>query len=77
MVLNRDGLINDMEKSSLSERNLKAQMAARFGQMRAELYRIGKPIGPYDMMLAWHAGSMGLILVSNKLKEFEWVPGLI
>jgi tRNA(fMet)-specific endonuclease VapC len=50
--------------------------AAHFGQLRAELYRIGKPIGPYDMMIAGHARSLGLILVTNNLKEFERVPGL-
>ena len=53
-----------------------AQAAAHFGQLRAELYRTGKPIGPYDMMIAGHARSMGLILVSNNLNEFERVPGL-
>jgi len=47
-----------------------------FGQLRAELFRIGQPIAPYDMIIASHARSMGLILVTNKLKEFERVPGL-
>ena len=84
-------LIYGAEKSSHPERNLAdiEQMAARleiapfetlaaahFGQLRAELYRIGKPIGPYDMMIAGHARSMGFILVTNNLKKFERVPGL-
>ncbi len=84
-------LIYGAEKSSHPERNLAdiEQMAARleiapfetlaaahFGQLRAELYQIGKPIGPYDMMIAGHARSMGFILVTNNLKEFERVPGL-
>jgi tRNA(fMet)-specific endonuclease VapC len=84
-------LIYGAEKSSHPERNLAdiEQMAARleiapfealaaahFGQLRAELYRIGKPISPYDMMIAGHARSMGFILVTNNLKEFERVPGL-
>jgi len=50
--------------------------AAHFGQLRAELYRRGTPIGPYDMMIAGHARSLGLILVTNNIKEFERVPGL-
>jgi tRNA(fMet)-specific endonuclease VapC len=50
--------------------------ATHFGQLRAELYRSGTPIGPYDMMIAGHARSLGLILVTNNLKEFERVPGL-
>jgi len=50
--------------------------AYHFGQIRAALYNIGKPIGPYDMMIAGHARSSGLILVTNNIKEFERVPGL-
>jgi len=50
--------------------------ATHFGQLRAELYRVGQPIGPYDMMIAGHARSRGLILVTNNSKEFERVPGL-
>ena len=50
--------------------------AYHFGQIRAELYRIGQPIGPYDMMIAGHARATGLILVTNNVKEFARVPGL-
>lgn len=50
--------------------------AMHFGQLRAELARTGKVIGPYDMMIAGHARSLGLILVTNNQKEFERVPGL-
>ncbi|MCI5168261.1 MAG: tRNA(fMet)-specific endonuclease VapC [Candidatus Electrothrix sp. GM3_4] len=51
-------------------------VAYHFGQIRAELYRIGQPIGPYDMMIAGHARSSGLILVTNNTKEFKRVSGL-
>ena len=50
--------------------------AYHFGQIRADLYDRGRPIGPYDMMIAGHARSRGLILVSNNLAEFERVQGL-
>ena len=50
--------------------------AEHFGQVRAELYRIGKPVGPYDMMIAGHARSLGLVLVTNNTKEFERIKGL-
>ena len=50
--------------------------AYHFGQVRAELYRIGSPIGPYDMMIAGHARARGLKLVTNNVKEFERVQGL-
>ena len=51
--------------------------AYHFGQIRAELYRTGCPIGPYDMMIAGHARACGLKLVTNNVKEFKQVQGLI
>ena len=51
--------------------------AYHFGQIRASLYRTGRPIGPYDMMIAGHARAFGLKLVTNNVKEFERVPGLL
>jgi tRNA(fMet)-specific endonuclease VapC len=50
--------------------------AAHSGQLRAELAAAGTPIGPFDTMIAGHARSLGLILVSNNLREFGRVPGL-
>lgn len=52
------------------------QAAYHFGQIRADLYTRGKPIGPYDSMIAGHARSRGLILVSNNIAEFDRVQGL-
>ncbi|RUJ45759.1 tRNA(fMet)-specific endonuclease VapC [Pseudomonas aeruginosa] len=84
-------LIYGAEKSANPERNLAdvegfaarlevlpydTQAAAHSGQLRAELARMGKPIGPYDQMIAGHARAQGLILVTNNLREFERVPGL-
>jgi len=51
--------------------------AYHFGQIRAALYRKGQPIGPYDMMIAGQARAFGLTLVTNNVKEFERVPGLV
>lgn len=50
--------------------------AYHFGQIRAELYRVGTPIGPYDMMIAGHARACGLTLVTNNVREFERIQGL-
>lgn len=50
--------------------------AANTGQLRAELAQIGTPIGPYDGMIAGHARSQGLVLVTNNTREFSRVPGL-
>ena len=51
-------------------------LAYPFGQIRAELNRVGTPIGPYDMMIAGHARACGLTLVTNNVREFERIQGL-
>jgi len=48
--------------------------AHQFGQLRQELK--GQNIGSYDFMIAAHARSLGLILVTSNTKEFEHVDGL-
>ncbi|MDQ2077485.1 tRNA(fMet)-specific endonuclease VapC [Marinimicrobium sp. ABcell2] len=53
-----------------------SEAAAHSGQLRAELAKSGQPIGPYDQMIAGHARSRGLVLVTNNEREFERVPGL-
>ena len=50
--------------------------AIHAGQIRAELARAGTPIGPYDQMIAGHARSLGLIVVTNNSAELSRVPGL-
>lgn len=36
----------------------------------------GTPVGPYDQMIAGHARSRGLVVVTNNLREFERIPGI-
>ena len=50
--------------------------AIHSGQLRAELATAGTPIGPYDQMIAGQCRSLGLILVTNNVREFDRVPGL-
>lgn len=50
-----------------------AQSAADVG---AQLELRGQVIGPYDTLIAGHAMSLDLVLVTNNLKEFERVAGL-
>jgi len=84
-------LIYGAEKSALPEKNLAvvegftarldvldydALAAEHTGQLRAELAKAGTPIGPYDQMIAGHARSRGLIVVTNNVREFQRVPGL-
>lgn len=45
-------------------------------QLRGELARSGTPIGPYDQLIAGHARSRGLIMITNNRREFDRVPGL-
>lgn len=54
-----------------------SKAAAHFGQVRASMEREGKIIGPYDLMIAAHARSQGLTLVTNNAGEFKRVPGLL
>jgi tRNA(fMet)-specific endonuclease VapC len=47
-----------------------------YGKVRAALQAAGTPIGSLDMLIAAHAVSRNLILVTRNLKEFKRVPGL-
>lgn len=84
-------LIYGAEKSERVERNLEvidamasrlevlefsSKAAAHFGNIRADLERAGTPIGAYDLMIAGHARSEGLSLVTNNEREFQRVDGL-
>ncbi len=50
--------------------------AAHYGDIRAVLERQGQVIGAYDMMIAGHARSRGLVVVTGNLGEFTRVDGL-
>lgn len=50
--------------------------AIKAGDIRAELKRLGTPIGPYDMLIAGQAKARNLTLVSNNVREFERVADL-
>lgn len=50
--------------------------AARAGEIRATLERLGTPIGPFDTLIAGQALARGLVLVTHNLREFGRVDGL-
>jgi tRNA(fMet)-specific endonuclease VapC len=53
------------------------QDAARaYGRLRAQLEQKGSPIGSMDLLIAAHALSLDVRLVTNNLREFRRVPGL-
>lgn len=45
-------------------------------EVRCALGRKGKPIGPYDTLIAAHARSLNVILVTHNVREFGQVDGL-
>jgi len=55
---------------------LDAQVARDYGRIRADLEQKGALIGAYDLLIAAHALSLGLTLVTNNVREFRRVPGL-
>ncbi|MBI2317719.1 MAG: PIN domain-containing protein [Betaproteobacteria bacterium] len=50
--------------------------AGDFGKIRCALLSDGKPIGPYDLLIAAHARHVGAVLVTNNEREFRRVPRL-
>ena len=62
--------------SAMSVLSFDASAAIRAGELRAEMERNGNPVGPYDMLLAAHALSVGLAFVTHDTTEFSRVNGL-
>jgi tRNA(fMet)-specific endonuclease VapC len=50
--------------------------AQHYGAIRAALEKLGQPIGVNDLHIAGHARSEGMVLVTNKVSEFERAPAL-
>jgi len=51
--------------------------ATEYGNIRAALEKKGQPIGILDILIAAHAKSLNLTLVTNNTREFQRVDGLI
>jgi len=47
-----------------------------YADIRATLERSGTPIGSHDLLIAAHARSRGMTLLTRNLREFQRVPGL-
>lgn len=50
--------------------------AIDYGKIRSDLERKGTPIGPLDLLIAAQAVHMGVILVTNNVREFNRIDGL-
>ena len=53
-----------------------SEAAVHTAEIRADLERRGCVIGPDDLMIAGHARSRGLMVITANLEEFRCVPGL-
>lgn len=84
-------LMHGVEKSHAVERNRVAMTlflsaitilnfdnyaAEEYGKIRTALEKKGTPIGPMDMLIAGHAKSKNLTLVTNNTREFFRVENL-
>ncbi len=56
---------------------LSEEDARILGNIRADLERRGQPIGSYDLLIAAQALSRSLTLVTNNVREFSRIEGLI
>lgn len=85
-------LVHGAEKSAFPERNLRTvedfisrldvlsydqRAAFHYGSIRADLEKKGTPIDLNDLHIAAHARSEALTLITNNLREFSRVNGLI
>jgi tRNA(fMet)-specific endonuclease VapC len=52
------------------------EAATANGRLRANLEQKGTPIGAMDLLIAAHALSLGVRLITNNAREFRRVPGL-
>jgi tRNA(fMet)-specific endonuclease VapC len=52
------------------------EAAWHYGKIRSTLLKIGQDIGIMDTLIAAHASSQNITLVTNNIKHFQRVPGL-
>lgn len=52
------------------------EAARSYGRLRASLERRGRPIGAHDLLIAAHAQSAGLTLVTDNVREFTRISPL-
>ena len=73
------------EKNQVSLKRFLAAMSVQpwpsdaiwvYGEQRQALKQAGTPIGELDLLIASHAQTLGLTLVTNNTREFERIPGL-
>lgn len=91
-VITAAELVHGAEKSLYPERNLEVvedflsrlsvlpydlKAAYHYGSIRAAQEKMGRPMGVNDLHIAAQARSHALVLVTNNIRDFENVPGLV
>jgi len=71
---NREALIEFLAPLEILSFDEKA--SRHYGEIRAFLEREGIPIGSLDLLIAAHARSLMLPLVTNDTRAFKRIPGL-
>jgi tRNA(fMet)-specific endonuclease VapC len=72
----RERALMERVAAGLTILDFDTRAADHSGEIHARLAKLGQIIGSYDMLIAGHARSMGLIVVTNNLREFSRVEGL-
>lgn len=67
-----DQLLHTLPVLSLEE-----NVPYHYGEIRTALEQAGLPIGGNDLLIAAHARSLQLTLVTANLRDFSRVPGLV
>lgn len=55
---------------------MESPVETHYATIRTELERSGTPIGPNDMLIAAHARTLGMAVVTDNVSEFSRVPDL-
>ena len=65
------GWLESMSVQPLDETDIRSA-----AQVRAQLHRVGQPIGPYDLLIAGQALARDWTLVTANTREFSRIEGL-
>lgn len=68
--------LNKLQKLLFIELAFDRQAAQIAGKIRADLTKLGTPIGAYDVMIAAQAIAHNLTLITHNVKEFQRIDGL-
>jgi tRNA(fMet)-specific endonuclease VapC len=74
---NEDKIAVFMTSGGIALLPFEAADAAEAADIRSDLKRTGRPIGPYDLLIAAQARRARTTLITANAREFERVPGLV